>query len=127
MSVLNGTINDLVAGDDLDVKRTITDIPAGQTLVKGWLTFKGNLNTADPGLLQKVITATPVVDVGQITDAGASGTGAVLFQLTKADTAALPIGKPTAYDIQVKTSAGKIYTAERGTYLSLPGVTDATT
>jgi hypothetical protein len=125
MSVLNGSIRDVVAGDALDVRRTVTDIPAGQTLAKAWLTFKSDLAAADNSLLQKVIVPGAVVGQGQITDTGADGTGEVLFQLSNAETLALPIGVRTAYDIKVLTSAGKIYTPEQGVWLSVPRVTQA--
>jgi hypothetical protein len=126
MSTLNASIGGIVAGDDLDVRRTVTGIPAGQTLAKAWLTFQATPGGADPGLLQKVITTSAVIGVGQITDDGADGTGEVLFQLTGADTLALPVECSTPYDIKVKTSAGKIYTAEQGKYLSARRVTQAT-
>lgn len=126
MSKLNGTIPAIVAGDDLDITRSVTGIPATQTLAMAWLTFKSDLNVADPGLLQKVILPAPVAGQGQITDVGASSTGALLFQLSGADTLALPINTRVAYDIKVKTSAGKIYTAEQGVYLSTARVTIAT-
>lgn len=125
MTDFNGSISDFVAGDDLDVTRTVTDVPSGQTLTKAWLTLKKNLGDDDPGLLQKTILPGAVAGQGQITNTGASGTGAVLFQLSKAETAILPVGRKVAYDIQVLTSADKIYTAERGYYYATKGVTTA--
>lgn len=126
MSIFNGSIVAMVAGDDLDVKRTVTGVPATQTLAKAWLTFKPQsaLGEPDPGLLQKAITPTSVPGVGQITDTGASGTGSLLFQLTGVDTLALPIGA-TPYDVKVLTSAGKIYTVEQGSYLAAPRITQS--
>lgn len=126
MTLFSETISDVVAGDDLDVKRTITNIPATQTLTKAWLTFKTKPSDADPGLLQKVIAPGAVVGQGQITDTGASGTGSLLFQLSQANTLALPVGIDVHYDIKVLTSAGKIYTASQGVYLSAARVTAAT-
>lgn len=125
MSVLNGSIG-AVAGDDLDITRSVTSVPATQTLTKAWLTFKVDPYSADPGLLQKTITSGAVSGVGQITDTGASGTGALLFQLTGTDTLALPIGMPTRYDIKVLTSAGKIYTVEQGSFTSTQRLTTTT-
>jgi hypothetical protein len=124
MSVLNGSIR-IVAGDDVDVRRTVTDIPAGQTLVKAWLTFKSSLSAGDASLLQKIILPGAVVGQGQITDTGADGTGEVLFQLSNADTLGLPIGNRLLYSIKVLTSANKIYTPEQGIYQSVPRVTQA--
>lgn len=127
MSVLTASISGIVAGDDLDVQRTVTNIPSGQTLTKAWLTFQPVAGGADPGTLQKAITPSAVAGVGQITDTGASGTGVLLFQLTGADTLVLPIGGAgIAYDIKVLTSANKIYTVEQGKYVSTRRITLAT-
>lgn len=126
MSLLNGSISSVVAGDDLDIIETVLQIPAGQTLVMAWLTFKADPSVADPGLLQKVITLLATVGQGQITDDGADGTGMLLFQLSGTNTLALPVGKKTPYEIKVKTSAGKIYTAEQGNYFANRRLTQAT-
>jgi hypothetical protein len=80
---------------------------------------------ADPGLVQKAITSGAVAGVGQITDTGASGTAVLLFQLTNVNTLALAVGTKIYYDIKLLTSAGKIYTAEQGTYRGSPRVTTA--
>jgi hypothetical protein len=125
MTSFNQSIAGVVAGDDIDVPCTIKGVPAGQTLVEAWLTLKAKVSDADPGLLQKVITPVAVAGVGQITDTGASGTGLLFFQLTQSDTLSLPTATRVPYDIKVKTSAGKIYTAEQGEYLSTDRITDA--
>lgn len=127
MSILNGSISGIVSGDDLDVIRTVTNVPATQTLVKAWLTFKSVPSSPDPGLLQKTILPGAVSGQGQITNDGANGTGSLLFQLTPADTLALPVGINTPYSIKVKTSAGKIYTAEQGNYFATPRLSTTTT
>ena len=126
MSIFTGSISAVVAGDDLDVTRTVTAVPATQTFTKAWLTLKALITDADPGLLQKVITSGAVAGQGQITDTGASGTGALLFQLTGANTLALPVGIDVKYDIKVLTSAGKICTVEQGLYLAAARITTAT-
>jgi hypothetical protein len=116
---------EVVAGDDLDVRRTVLNVPTGQTLTKAWLTFKTNrFNTDVNALLQKIIT-TAATSSGQITDAGASGTGVILFQLTNVETLALPIDIDTPYDVKVLTSASKVYTAEQGLYRGIRRVTQA--
>lgn len=127
MSNLTGTITGIAAGDDLDVTRTVTSVPATQTLTKAWLTIKTTITDADPGLAQKAITTTSVPGTGQITDAGSSGTGSLLFQLTGTDTLAIPTSAWLYYDIKVKTSASKIYTVEQGRYYAVPRVTTTTT
>lgn len=126
MANLSGIITGYVAGDDIDVTRTVPGIPATQTLSLAWMTFKTNVTDADPGLLQKAITPSASAGVGQITDTGASGTGTLLFQLTAANTLALASGVNLHYDIKVKTSAGKVYTVEQGIYNTMPRITTAT-
>jgi hypothetical protein len=79
MATLNGIITGNVAGDDIDVTRSVTGVPATQTLALAWMTFKTNVTDADPGLLQKAITTASVAGTGQITDTGASGTGVGLL------------------------------------------------
>lgn len=123
MTVQNASIAGIVAGNDLDVNRTVPGIPNGQTLAKAWLTFKSNLAAGDPGLLQKLILPGAVAGQGQITDVGGTGTAQLLFQLSKTDTAALPVDTPTPYDVTVLTSTGKVYTTEKGLYLATAGVT----
>ena len=127
MTQFSASISSIVAGDDLDVKRTVTGIPAGQTIAKTWLTFQPAPGGADPGLLQKMITPNLVAGVGHITDDGnGDGIGELLFNLTAADTLALPVEISIPYDIKIRTSAGKIYTAEQGKYLSARRLTEAT-
>ena len=125
MANFTGIIQGFAAGDDVDITRTVTGVPATQTLTLAWLTLKTNVADVDPGLLQKAITSSPSAGVGQITDIGASGTGTVLFQLTGTNTLALPSGTKIYYDVKVKTSAGKIYTVEQGRYYATPRITTA--
>ena len=66
MTVFNSSIAGVAAGDALDVKRTVTNIPATQTLTKAWLTLKVNRFDADAALLQKVITPASVAGVGSL-------------------------------------------------------------
>jgi hypothetical protein len=127
MTELNASIGGIVAGDDLDITRTVTAVPAGQTLTKAWLTFQLTPGGTDgSALLQKVIAPGAVAGQGQITDDGADGTGGLLFQLSGADTLGLPIEYGVPYDIKVKTSAGKIYTVEQGKYVSSRRITQST-
>ena len=101
-------------GDSLDVIRTVTNVPAGETLTKAWLTVKKSNTDADPGVLQKVITTTSGA-AGQITNAGASGTGALLFTIASAETAALTTSG-LMYDVQVITSGGRVLTLELASF-----------
>jgi hypothetical protein len=113
-------------GGSLDVVRTVTNVPGGETLTKAWLTIKKLATDADPGVLQKVITSAST-SAGQITNAGGSGTGALLFTLASADTAALVVNQNYVYDVQVLTSGGRVLTLETSNVIPVPRVTAATT
>lgn len=107
----------LTQGDDLDVTRTITGVPAATTLTDAWFVVKAQATDADGAapFPLKHITAAAVAGTGQITDTGASGTGALLFQITAANSALLTPLVPYVYGIKVKLSSGKEYTIETGT------------
>ncbi len=113
MPTLNSEIRDIVAGDNLDVIRTVGNLPAGQTLAIAWFTVRRRTNDAN-FIFQKVITPSAVVGQGQITDIGNSGTGTIRFDLQPADTVLLALRKVYFFDIQVKTSLDRIYTPELG-------------
>jgi len=121
-----GAITNLVPGDDLDVTRTITGVPATTTLAQAWLYVKRLATDPDnQAVFFKSITSAAVAGVGQITDTGADGTGALLFQIAAADSALLSPQVPCAYGIQVKLSSGKEYTVETGTIVADRGVVQA--
>jgi hypothetical protein len=128
MPNLLATIDGLVAGDDLDITRTITNVPAGDSLAKAWLTVKANAADADPGIFQLAITSVNSAD-GQITDTGTGDQIAALtFHITAARSALLTPGTAYLYDIQVKTTTGgKVFTPEVGTVKPVQGVTVTTT
>lgn len=112
----NATIPDLVRGNDLDVIRTVSPIPSGQTVTDGWL----RVDAPDPpgGLLfQKHITTTLVAGEGQIEDSGSGDGVAVLrFEITNDNSALMTGGENHAYGIQIKTSGLKIYEFEIGVF-----------
>ncbi len=116
-----------VAGDRLDIRRGVTNIPAGRSIVKAWFTAKLFKTDADPGLLQKVVTTAAQNGVGQITDDGAGDqVGEVLFQLSAADTGtALGPDRAFFYDVQLKFDNGDIATLVYGEISFVRGVTDA--
>ncbi len=132
MPNFSGDISGFVVGDDVEVYRTIGNVPAGETIVKAWLTVKASITDLDgAALIQKAITASMNATEGVIADTGGSGTAIVRFFLTSTNTAAL--GNPARgvgafpYDIQLKTSSGKIFTAEIGTITAVAQVTQTTT
>jgi len=128
MPAYNTTISGFVAGDDLDVVRVISNIPSGQYVSKAWFTVKKRyFDTDAQAIFQKIITASSVANQGVISDDGASDTVAgVLFVLGASDTVLLKPSAEYVYDIQVITSAGKLYTPETGVIVALPGITAAT-
>lgn len=128
MPTLDGRIENLVAGDDLEVTRTITKVPSGTTLSNATLTVKGAAADDDAeAVFQKKITTTDVPGTGQITNDGASGTGAVRFDITDVDSGLMDPGRDYVYDIQVKTAVGGIYTPEIGKIKAKQGVTTTIT
>lgn len=121
------SIDGFVVGDDLEVRRAVTDIPTGQTLTKAWLTIKTSLSQLDSEITQKVITTTDVPGTGAILDDGTGDAAGVLrFDLSPADTvkyAKQRIRQVFYFDIQVQTSGGKLYTPFKGTVDGEPQVT----
>lgn len=109
-------IENMVAGDDFDIQRDISNVTVSDPIVKAWLTVKASLSDLDAAAaLQKVITTALVVGTGHITQDGSeengNGTASVLFNITAANSAALGTSIRYFYDVQAKSSSGKIYTA----------------
>lgn len=111
---LNGSIENVVQGDNFDVIRSIDTLPAAIT--KAWLTVKPGKSSINDttAIFQKTITTSNVPGIGVILDDGAGGIASVRFELTNADTVLLTNETVFYYDIQVLTSTGKIYTPELG-------------
>lgn len=121
MPTYNSEIENFVVGDDLDIVRSISNIPTGQTVTEAVLTIKV-FESGATALIEKTITAV-LSDDGLISDTGASGIAEVTFTLTDTDTALLSPGNWHYFDIQVTTSAGKIYTPEKGKIKGEIGIT----
>lgn len=128
MATLDSTISNFVAGDDVKITRTITAVPAGDSLVKAWLTVKKSESHADAdAIFQKAITTSYSLGQGHITDNGAGDTSAaIFFELTAANTALLRGDVDYYFDIQVKTANGAINTPEKGTITFRAQVTQTT-
>lgn len=128
MPTLDSTIEDFVVGDDLKIVRTVTTIPAGDSLAKAWLTVKRRESQTDAeATFQKVITGSYAAGQGHITDSGAGDTiGGLFFELLAADTVLLTGDVSYYFDVQVKTANGAIYTPEKGTLTGRKQVTQAT-
>ena len=130
MPTLNAELKNLVAGDNISLRRTIDRVAsgfeAGVTITQAWCTAKAAFTDADPGLVQKSITTTAVPGTGQIENDGTGDVNPVLrFDLLAADTAAIGTTK-RFFDVQVKTNAGLLYTPELGETSFRDDVTDAT-
>jgi hypothetical protein len=110
-----GLIDGFAAGDDVDVARVVSDIPAGQTLVRARLLVKRwEADPDDQALIEKVITPLAAYGRGHIADTGADGAGALVFQLTAADTLALAPILTCAYGIKASLSGGAVLTIDAG-------------
>ena len=129
MPFYGARIRNVVAGDDFGVERTVSDLVAGTSCTKAWMTVKTVATDADVNAkFQKVITTTNVNGVGQIEDNGATTTEVSLrFDCTRSDTILLTPGVAYFYDIQILLSTGEIYTPETGTFTTIQGVTIAVT
>lgn len=101
-------------GDDFDIIRTITLIPTGDSIAKAWLTVKRSESETDAqGLFQLAITTASTAS-GQVTDTGAIDlVGAVTFKISPTNSRLIG-STPRHYDMQIKSTLGKIYTAESG-------------
>lgn len=120
--------NDPTFGDDFTINRTVTVIPAGDTLAQAWLTLKADPDADLDGaaVLQKSIT-TALTPAGQITDTGAGDqTGAFHIEIANTDFANITPGRPYQYDIQLKSALGKIGTLESGSVVFRRDVTRST-
>ena len=126
MSDLTVEIRGFVVGDDLEIRRTVTDLPAA--INAAWLTLKHYPSQPDSeARLQKRITTTDVPGTGWIVESGGPGTdGDLRFDLTPDDTTALG-ARRYVHDIQIKLVTGRVYTIEKGTLQLTAGVTETTT
>ncbi len=125
MSDLAVAITGFVVGDDLEIRRTVTDLEA--PIEVAWLTVKRHpAQPDDEARLQKRITTADVPGIGQIVVAGGIGVdGDLRFDLTPDDTAGLGTRR-LVHDIQIRLTTGKIYTIEKGTIQLVADVTKTT-
>lgn len=125
MPTLNETITGFVAGDNLEIRRDVTELPADMTTA--WLTVKRHDRQSDEdALFQKEITIVDDPGVGQIVATGGGGDdGDLRFDFVPADTTALGNGT-WVYDIQILLSTGVVYTPEKGTIALTMDVTRST-
>lgn len=125
MSILHSIIDDITIGTNKTIARTVTGIPTSNVLNKAWFTVKDNYTRTDASAVLQLVVTTALTSTGQITDAGTSGTGAIQFLLTPANTLLLTPKKQYVFDIKVKLVDGSLYPAETGTIITISRVTQA--
>lgn len=111
MPTFNAAISGFVVGDDIDIVRNVSGIPAGQSVDYAWLTVRF-YERSTTHILQKTISGT-ANDHGSV-GATVSGVARVTFTLSGGDTMLLEPDNALFYDISIRTSANKIYTPEKG-------------
>jgi hypothetical protein len=106
-------ITGFAAGADLTIERTVTDLPAGETIAEARLLVKAKSSDSDTlHLLEKEVSEVPQPGVGLIVNDGDQAV--ISFNLLSADTIQLATGRAYYYYIAVKTSAGLLDLLERG-------------
>lgn len=123
----------LTQGDDYDVDITFSRVPTGQRIVKAWLTVKQNPADADnAALIQIPITTIADANNNQITDDGALtgrngfGKAKLHWTILASIVASLPAGPDLPFDVQVRSSAGRTATVDRGVFRIHQQITQAT-
>lgn len=125
-------VENFTQGDDYDIDIPLARVPAGQRLVKAWLTIKTNPSDDDAhALIQKVITTTADADGNQIVDDGGAtrrngyGRAELHWTLLASETLLLPAGPDLPFDVQVRSSAGKNATIDKGVFRADQAITQA--
>lgn len=130
-------LSPLLVGDSLQLFLAVAvptiEHEGSRTISCAWLTVKAKEAGAEPAANvawassggQLKITATDLPSIGQIEQTSA-GSGALRFDLTAANTAALTARQTYYFDVQIKLSDDSLYTVERGTFDTLYGITTAT-
>ena len=121
MADLNSKIDNIVAGDDCDIIREITNVPIGTSLTDAWFTIKEDYWDLSEIVVKHVTLA--LSDSGMIEDAGDDKVGVVRFRLSKEETELLYPHFEYDFDIKVKTEDGSYYTPESGKLIAYHSVT----
>lgn len=123
MTIADGRIDDFVAGDDLEIERSINSIPEGISIDTAWFMVKRKFTDSDAAaIISKTITASNLANVGWVEDVGTDGDGLIRFYLTQAETAILTAFSEYQYSIKIKLDNGKVNTPERGVIIAEPAV-----
>jgi hypothetical protein len=127
MPITRTLIDDLIAGDDRNIERTITGVMVGDFLAKAWFTVKElSWDADDKAVIQKIITPVYSSGSGVIGDTGEDGTADITFEIPASDSIKLRPGYEYSFDIQLKSNAGKTWTGELGVLVATQGITSAT-
>jgi hypothetical protein len=128
MPDFNDRIDDFTPGADVDVRRTITSLPAGQLLTDAWLVVKEKPWHMDTeAVISKAITPVNQNGVGHIEDTGASGTAILRFDLRRQDTQLLKPNQAYHHEVKIKTDANKVSRAFVGLVIANRAVTKTLT
>lgn len=102
----------LTRGNDFGLKFTLKT-PTALSLAR--LVIKEKIGDADPGIVSKVVTASPSAD-GQIIDDGmVNGVAIVLFTVSKTQTDDFTAGKRYRWDVEVFDVSSNSNTPRGGT------------
>lgn len=121
---MSNALTSIIRNDSLTLKATVTDPVTKQPVNingwKGYCTIKQEANftdnTNDDG------SALAQVSIASISDP--QGTGVVLFNFTPSESNILP--GTWAYDVEIITSTGQIYSSIQDTIEIIPDITRAT-
>lgn len=120
------SIRNVIAGDNFQIVRAVSNLPSGESAVKAWFTVKTKFNQTDAGSeLQKTISEDDTPGTGFIENSSPLAYATLRFDIAGADWDTIVAGKLYRYDIKLKTSSGGIYTVENGTFLADEQVTKA--
>lgn len=125
--VLVSEIRGFVAGDDVNVKRTInlTNLAAGDRLAKAWMTVRSMVDSADNVLIEKEITPSFDPLNGIISDPGSGMpiVAEIQFFLRDFDTEVLEGDEPCYFDIRTQAEDGTKSTVESGIIVAKTAIT----
>ncbi len=112
-------------GDNIDYDFTVTDNDKDLVDLTGatlWFTVKENFDETDANAEFQLCSDTPseIEILDQV-----SNLGKAEIHISSTDTDGLQV-KTYYYDVQIKTSAGKVYTISEGEFIVKPDVTRST-
>ncbi len=121
------SLRDAVIGNSYQIERTVSNVPAGETVDEAWFTLKRRTTDADMNAaIQKHITPVAVIGQGIIINTSPESESAILqFNIAPDDWADVLGQVLYVYDIKVLTSGGAVDTFEFGDFVAEGQVTSA--